>query len=108
MGRCLNEPPAYAEKHIYPRFKKLAVRFEAVIARAVPELAGDEVFWRVIFVAGALHYALHIWNTDNLPLKPDKQIDAEELIGQLIAFASAGLQARVAYQSVKLGASAHI
>ncbi|MEM5788918.1 MAG: TetR family transcriptional regulator, partial [Syntrophobacteraceae bacterium] len=99
MGRCLSEPEAYAEKHIYTHFEKLAERFNIALARAVPGLAADEVFWRMIFVAGALHYALHVSSTNKLPMKPDNPPGAENLIRQLIAFTVAGMKSRVTDRS---------
>lgn len=92
MGRCLNEPPTYAEKHVYPHFEKLIARLNTAVARAVPELTREEVFWRMAFLAGALHYALQAWSTSNLPLKPRTPMDPEELVRQLIAFGVAGLR----------------
>lgn len=98
MGRCLSEPPAYAEKHVYPHFSNVVKRFHSAVARAVPELPGEKVFWRLAFLAGALHYSLHAWSMNNLPLKPDKPLDTEELVEQLIGFGAAGIRCGAAGQ----------
>lgn len=93
MGRCLTEPEAYAEKFIYPHFEALIIRFNAVVARAVPDLSHDEIFWRVGFVAGGLHYAIHMASrVDRFPVKLEKAPDGEALIRRLISFAAAGFR----------------
>ncbi|MCE5336382.1 MAG: TetR family transcriptional regulator [Desulfobacteraceae bacterium] len=96
MGRCLSEPSAYSEKYVYPHFTALIKRFYTAVGSSVPGLSQEEVFWLVGFVAGALHFALHMWSTENLPHKPARPLGAEELVARLTAFAAAGLRSGVA------------
>ena len=95
MGRCLSEPPEYSKKHILPHFEVLVQRFTAAVSKALPELTREEAFRRFGFVAGALHYALHTRTLDDVFVKPEKPLEAEELVQELIAFAAAGLRARL-------------
>jgi AcrR family transcriptional regulator len=96
MGRCLIEPAAYSEKHIQPLFQTLIQRFTAAAALAEPNLQADEIFWRMTFMAGALHYALHKWSRmDKGFFKPKKPVDAEELVNRLVSFAATGWRAQV-------------
>jgi len=92
MGRCLSEPPYIAEKHVFPHFEAFIGRFNAALAKAVPGLTNVEVFWRGVFLAGSMHFALHAWSLENLPSKPAEPIEAEELIQQLISYAAAGMR----------------
>jgi AcrR family transcriptional regulator len=96
MGRCLSEPAAHAHKHIYPHLQVLIERFNAAVAKAIPDLSREEIFWRMGFMAGAVHHALHMWSSTNVtPCKPDQPLDPESLIQQLISFAAAGLRSQV-------------
>jgi AcrR family transcriptional regulator len=96
MGRCLSEPPAYSEKYIYPLFEEIIERFNAAVARALPDLSHEEIFMRVAFVAGTLHYALHMWSRpDCKPFDRLKRLEPGELIRELIAFGAGGLRSRV-------------
>lgn len=102
MGRCLSEPAAYAEKHIRPHFEALMERFNAAVARSEPGLSQDEIFWRMGYVAGTLHYALHLWSSmESNPFRPAKSMDAEGLIRSLVSFAAAGLRSRAANRGGK-------
>ncbi len=95
MGRCLTEPPAYFEKHVYPHLGNFILRFNAALYKAVPELTEEDVFWRGVFLAGSLHFALHAWCTNSLPLKPKELPDAEELIRKVVTFAAAGIRSNL-------------
>lgn len=96
MGRCLSEPAAYAEKHIRPHFIPVVQRFNAAFNQAVPGMSTDETFWRMVFMAGALHYAMHMWSRgDRTPVKLDKPMEAEGLVKRLISFAAHGWRSQV-------------
>jgi AcrR family transcriptional regulator len=96
MGRCMSEPPTYAEKHIYPHFKIVIERFITAVGKAMPELQYEEVFCKMGLVAGALHYALHMQSTNRLPHQPIEKMDSEKLVRHLVAFSAAGLRSRAA------------
>jgi AcrR family transcriptional regulator len=99
LGRCMSEPAVYFEKHIRPHFEALKERFDAAVARALPELPADEIFWRMNFMIGALHHAIDLWGRpDKMPFSPDKPLDAEGLVRRLISFTAAGLRAPAAEQ----------
>jgi hypothetical protein len=99
LGRCMSEPAVYFEKHIRPHFEALKERFDTAMARALPGLPADEIFWRMNFMIGALHHAIDLWDRpDKMPFSPDKPLDAEGLVRRLISFAAAGLRAPAAEQ----------
>ncbi|MGH8023590.1 MAG: TetR/AcrR family transcriptional regulator, partial [Limisphaerales bacterium] len=57
-GRCLSEPNAEIEQLVRAHFEKLIRRFDAAFLRALPGLEAEELFWRMKFLIGALHYSL--------------------------------------------------
>ncbi len=95
-GRCLSEPNTEVEEIVRAHFEKLIRRFDAAFLRALPDLGPEELFWRVKFMAGALHYSLLTCGKQkNLPVKLRKTLDAEGLIQRLVVFTAAGLRASV-------------
>ena len=93
MGRCLSEPPEYFKRHILPHYESLIQRYSTAIANALPNLSREEIFRRLCFVAGALHYALYMRSLDEAFIRPDNPLEGDELVRELIAFATAGMRA---------------
>jgi AcrR family transcriptional regulator len=99
VNRCMSEPAKYIDKYIRPHFEPVMVRFDSSVARSLPHVPMDEIFWRMNFVVGALHHIIPLWNTmANLPFGPARLPDAEGIIKRLISFATAGLQANLVSQ----------
>ena len=95
-GRCLSEPNVEIDEIVRPLFDKLMKRFEAAFLRALPGLDSEELFWRIKFMAGALHYSLLTCGKQKyLPVKMRKTLNAEGLIQRLVTFTAAGLRASV-------------
>lgn len=95
-GRCLSEPNIEIEQMVRAHFEKLIRRFDAAFLRALPGLDPEELFWRIKFMFGALHYSLLTCGKQkNLPVKLRKTLDAEGLIQRLVTFTAAGLRASV-------------
>jgi AcrR family transcriptional regulator len=95
-GRCLSEPNAEIEQIVRAHFEKLIRRFDAAFLAALPGLDPEELFWRIKFMFGALHYSLLTCGKQkNLPVKLRKTLDAEGLIQRLATFTAAGLRASV-------------
>lgn len=98
MGRCLSEPNAEIENLVRAHFEKLIRRFDAAVLRALPGLEPEELFWRMKFMFGALHYSLLTCGKQkNLPAKMRQTLDAEGLIQRLVTFTVAGLRASVSH-----------
>lgn len=91
-GRCLSEPNAEIEQMVRAHFEKLIRRFDAAFLRGLPGMDAEELFWRMKFMFGALHYSLL---TCGKQKKLRKTLDSEGLIQRLVAFAAAGLRASV-------------
>jgi AcrR family transcriptional regulator len=95
-GRCLSEPNAEIEQLVQEHFEELIRRFDAAFLRALPGLQSEELFWRIKFIVGALHYSLLTCGKQKaLPVKMRKALDAEGLIQRLVTFTAAGLRASV-------------
>jgi AcrR family transcriptional regulator len=95
-GRCLSEPNAEIEVLVRAHFEKLIRRFDSAFLRALPGLEPEELFWRIKFMVGSLHYSLLTCGKQkHLPVKMRKTLDAEGLIQRLVTFAAAGLRASI-------------
>jgi AcrR family transcriptional regulator len=96
IGRCLSEPNAEIEQLVRSHFEKLIRRFDAAFLRALPGLDPEELFWRIHFIHGALHYSLlKCGKQKSLPPRLRKNLDAHALVQRLVAFTAAGLRAAV-------------
>ncbi|HEV2454736.1 MAG TPA: TetR/AcrR family transcriptional regulator [Verrucomicrobiae bacterium] len=96
MGRCLSEPNVEIEQLVRAHLEKVIRRFDAAFLRALPGLEPEELFWRMKFMFGALHFSLLTCGKQaNLPPKLRKTLDAEGLLQRLVTFTAAGLQASV-------------
>jgi len=96
MGGCLSEPNAEIEQLVRAHFDKLIRRFDTAFLRALPGLDPEELFWRIKFIHGALHFSLLTCAKQAvLPAKSRKDLDAKGLVQRMVAFAAAGLRASV-------------
>src|SRR5215475_5821466 len=81
MGRCQSEPGPEIQRLIRAHMQPVFARFANAVYRVLPELPGDELFWRIQFVMGAMHRALLVSSREDLPLsKEAKKLDAEGLL----------------------------
>jgi len=105
VGRCVCEPLMYAEKHVFPHFHAVTKRFEDALRRHLPGASREDIFWQLAFLAGALHFTLHIWGTDSRTLRPGKSPDVEKIVRRLIEFGAAGLRSQAARRDGEAGPS---
>ena len=100
MGRCMSEPNVEIEQLVRMHFDKVIRRFDTAFLRALPGLEPEELFWRMKFMFGALHFSLLTCGKQmNLPVKMRKTLDAEGLLQRLVTFTAAGLRASVSRQN---------
>lgn len=96
MARCHSEPNPEIEQLIRAQFQAMMDRFVAAFARALPKVPREELFWRLMFASGALLHALLISSKEeSLPGRLRKNLDADGLVGRLVAFAAAGMKTPV-------------
>ena len=93
LGRTYTEPSKPIRHLIGGMYADTMVRFKAAFSRALPELPGDELFWRMHFMFGTLAYTLAA--TDSVQLiagfKPEDRHDSRALQTRLASFLTAGL-----------------
>lgn len=98
LCRSFHEPNPKLKAYVEEQFREIAVRFDAAVLRAVPGLPPGELYWRMKFFFGALHYGLEAWmRFEKMPYpNPDirpVRLYREAFIRHITAFVSAGLSA---------------
>ena len=89
MGQMLAEGmlPRIVEKHFQPT----GLRFVTALRRALPELAEEELLWRVHFMIGAMAHTM--CRPPVFPLLAEHLADMEPRMKRLVTFLSAGFRA---------------
>ncbi len=95
-GRFYGEPDPEVERRIRTHVEKVWMRFAGLISRAMPGLAGEGMFWRIMFMAGTFHHTLLTMGREgSIPPQVRQGLDAESLIRRLVAFTAAGMRAEL-------------
>lgn len=90
---------AYAEKNerlrkfLSENYGQVLREFSRALADCLPDLAKEQVYWRLDFVAGALTYAMADFGSIRRPAGVDDKAHCQRASTELIAFAVAGLKA---------------
>lgn len=95
LGRTYTDPDKKIRALIGQFYAPAMERYKAAFARALPDLPGDELVWRMHFMFGTLSYTLAATDTVQLiaGCKPEDRYDARLLETRLTAFLAAGLLA---------------
>jgi AcrR family transcriptional regulator len=94
LARNLTAPPPFFRTLLEEQFAGLAGRYRAVLARALPHLPPDVLFWRMHFTAGAMLFsAAHHAVIEKLSGGLCRGDDWEEMLRQLTDYAEAGFGA---------------
>jgi AcrR family transcriptional regulator len=96
-GRLLQASDGMLEKAAGSEFERLAVRFLAALHKALPDLAKQEIAWRINFTIGAAARALF----GGVPVKVLssashenlQERDVERVLQRLIVYTAAGMKA---------------
>jgi AcrR family transcriptional regulator len=95
LAQCLAEPDSYLQPLIHEEFAERNRRFHAALARALPHLSSEEVHWRLHFAQGAFFHTVSSANVLKFSSKGRCQlVSIDSVLGKIIAFCAAGLQAR--------------
>jgi len=76
------------------RFREVVERFTAALGGALPDLDGDEVFWRLLFMVGAMAHTMAL--SDKLSDLSGGRCDGSDVeltLRQLVPFLVAGMRA---------------
>jgi hypothetical protein len=90
---------AYAEKNdslrrfLSDQYGHVLREFAKAIARCVPALTKEELYWRLDFLSGALTYAMADFGMIKRPSGVSESAHQQRAARELIRFAAAGLQA---------------
>jgi AcrR family transcriptional regulator len=95
LGRTYTEPTKPIRILIGQMYAPAMQRYKAALERALPQMPGDELVWRMHFMFGTLAYTLAATDTVQLiaGCKPEDRYDAQLLEERLTAFLTAGLTA---------------
>jgi AcrR family transcriptional regulator len=94
VGRFLAEPRQFFERVYKKHLQPVSNRFQAELAKALPELPPEERLWRLYFCAGVMTHLMS-WS----PLLPEMSgglcdaTDRKALVERAIAFLAAGFRA---------------
>ena len=95
LGRTYTDPDKNIRALIGQLYAPAMERYKAAFTKALPDLPGDELVWRMHFMFGTLSYTLAATDTVQLiaGCKPEDRYDAQLLETRLTAFLAAGLLA---------------
>ncbi len=95
LGRSYAEPLSGLQAKVRGMHDKVVTRFKNAFSRSLPDLATDELYWRLHFMVGVLAYCMA--GTDMIRLIASSRLcgplDTEALIRRLVSFLAAGLRA---------------
>ena len=96
FGRTIAEPSEYLQRLLNDQFGDVVKRFTGALHRALPSLPPAVLFWRMVFVIGAMGHLM--CDPQKLKEMSKGKCDPEntdEAIKQLVAFLAAGMKAQV-------------
>jgi AcrR family transcriptional regulator len=93
MARSLVDPNPVMERVMHSHFAAVVKRFDAALLRAMPDLAPEDVFWRMHLLMGGLHQSLLLLGRKPPPGMPALRLDAETYVRRFVAFAAAAFRA---------------
>lgn len=88
LGRTYGDPTPWIREMAEEQFATAAARFFPVIHSCVPELAAEELAWRMAQVATLVVRLFATWPDDGMP-----DDEAEMVLARLVTFSSAALAA---------------
>ncbi len=94
LGHTISQPSNDIRQLFIGQFRNVLPRFIAALKRQLPDLSETEVFWRFLFMIGAMAYTMAMSNS--IPMISNglcDSSDAEGMIQRLVPFLVAGLQA---------------
>ncbi|MCP4203471.1 MAG: TetR/AcrR family transcriptional regulator [bacterium] len=95
--RTFSEPDETFHDIVLDQFRGIVTRFSSALARALPELPRDELFWRFHFMVGSMVHAAGLGSlAHRLSGGLCNPADLDGLTTKLVRFLSGGLQAEAA------------
>ncbi len=95
LGRSFAEPLPGMQEQVRAMYDEVIGRFKTAFAQVLPDLPGDELYWRLHFMVGTLAYCMA--GTDMMRLiascRMCDPLDTDALLERLTRYLAAGLQA---------------
>jgi AcrR family transcriptional regulator len=95
MARLFTESSPRGQQLMPRLFGDVLLRFHAALARALPQLSERELLWRMMFATAVMAQGLVGRKRLEAFGYPAEELEAEELIQRVIAFAGAGMRAEI-------------
>jgi AcrR family transcriptional regulator len=96
LGHASSEPSEQISRLFYEQFREVARRFQAAIQGALPHLDREEVFWRLMFMVGAMAHTLAVSKRlCRVFLDGREPPGAEAMLDRMVPFLVAGMEAPV-------------
>jgi AcrR family transcriptional regulator len=95
FARVILEPNPEFQQIFRRQFDEIGVRYHEALQRCLPDLPRQELIWYAQFLIGAMaHTICHLGPIREFCGEPrGVEVDVDELVGRLIAFAAPGLRA---------------
>ncbi len=93
LARALYEPGAYLAQLYKEEMEPMLARFQAALARCLPKLSSEELFWRLHFAGGSIAYTLaQVHRLDAMAQAVYDPKEVENVISRLVDFTAAGMR----------------
>ena len=93
IGRAMADTDETAKGIFIKHMGQAIQMFHDALARALPELPADVLYWRLNFVIGSLSHALRCIDKCPVALDSAKSMNSQQLVKLLLPFVSSGMEA---------------
>lgn len=93
IGRAMADTDETARRIFIQRMGPAIQMFHDALARALPELPAEILYWRLNFVIGSLSHALRCIDKCPVALDSAKSMNSQQLVKLLLPFVSSGMEA---------------
>lgn len=102
LGQTYTKPSSQLHDYLRNMYEEVIQCFKPAMAEALPQIAKQELYWRLHFMVGTLAYCMAGTDLMRLISSSDMQhsLNTQELTRRLVAFLSAGLRAEVMQEDV--------
>lgn len=93
MGRCMGDRGGMMPKSVEQGFQLMLMRFKRAFEKALPELDGEDLLWRIHFTVGAMiHTMAHAETFNRFTQGEAGTPPMEKTLSRFIRFSAAGLR----------------
>lgn len=94
LGQAMSQPDEKIRRLFITQFSEVGRRFQAALSRAVPFLSAEEIFWRLMFMVGAMVHSMNISESlEEFSGGLCHSRDANSIVERLVPFVTAGMRA---------------